>query len=61
MEMKKFIFEMKAKIQQWTAQAETDLSDNTGGQWGFVKHKFGEFYRQHGAKIKKAKMLLKTN
>ena len=52
---------MKAKIPQWTAEAETDLPDNTGGQWGFVKHKVGEFSREYGAKIKKVKMLLKAN
>ena len=56
-----FVSEMKAKIPQWTAEAEADLPDNTGCQWGFVIHKIGEFSREYGAKIKKAKQILKTN
>ena len=56
-----FVSEMKDKIPQWTTEAETDLPDNTGGQWGFIKHKIGEFSREYGAKLKKAKMLLKYN
>ena len=55
-----FLSEMKDKIPQWTNEAETDLIDNTGGQWGYIKHKIGEFSREYGAKVKKAKMLLKN-
>ena len=36
------------------------MPDNTGGQWGYIKHKIGEFSRDFGAKIKKAKLLLKN-
>ena len=50
---------MKVKIPQWTAEAERDLPDNKGGQWGFIKHKIGECSREYGAKSKKAKVLLK--
>ena len=32
-----FVSEMKAKIPQWTAEAETDLPDNTGGAMGVCK------------------------
>ena len=55
-----FTAELKQKIPIWTTEAETDLPDNTGGQWGFIKHKIGEFSRDYGAKIKKAKSLLKA-
>ena len=56
-----FVSEIKAKIPKWTSEAETDLPDNSGGQWGYIKHKIGEFSREYGAKIKKAKLLLKSN
>jgi hypothetical protein len=36
------------------------LPDNVGSQWGYIKHKIGEFSREYGAKIKKAKILLKN-
>ena len=29
-------------------------------QWGFIKHKMGEFSREYGSKVKKAKLLLKS-
>ena len=45
---------------QWTTEAESDLPENLGGQWGFLKHKIGEFSRDYGAKLKKAKKLLKN-
>ena len=52
--------EIKAKLPAWSTEAETDLPDNTGAQWGFLKHKIGEFSREYGSKIKKAKRLLKS-
>ena len=56
-----FISDMNDKIPEWTAEANKDLPDNMGGQWGFIKHKIGEFSRGYGAKIKKAKLLLKCS
>ena len=56
-----FVAEMKIKVPTWTSEAEDDLPDNIGGQWGFIKHKIGEFSREYGAKIKKAKVLLKSS
>ena len=56
-----FRTEMQTKIPIWTLEAETDLPDNAGAQWGFIKHKMGEFSREYGAKIKKAKLLIKSN
>ena len=55
-----FVSEMRVNIPKWLVEASTDLPDNIGGQWGFVKHKCGEFSRNYGAKIKKAKILLKN-
>ena len=55
-----FVSEMNNKIPQWTVEAETDLTSNLGGQWGYIKHKIGEFSREYGAKVKKAKNLLKS-
>ena len=56
-----FVSELKEKIPQWLVEAEIDLPDNLAGQWGFTKHKIGEFSRDYGAKIKKAKRLLRLN
>ena len=44
----------------WSTEAETDLPNNSGAQWGFIKHKIGEFLREYGSKIKKGKRLLKS-
>ena len=55
-----FRTEMQNKIPIWTLKAETDLPDDAGAQWGFIKHKMGEFSREYGAKIKKAKLLIKS-
>ena len=52
---------MKEKIPLWESEAEVDLPENLGGQWGYIKHKIGEYSREYGAKIKKAKRLLKSN
>ena len=49
-----FVAELKPKISLWTTEAETDLPDNTGRQWVFIKHKIGEFSREYGGKIKKS-------
>ena len=56
-----FVSEMKENIPKWILEAETDLPNKTGGQWGFLKHKVGEFSRSYGAKLKKSKLLLKNN
>ena len=56
-----YVSEMNNKIPQWLMEAERDLMDNLGGQWGYLKHKIGEFSREYGAKIKKAKSLLKNH
>ena len=55
-----FVSEMRVNIPLWLSEASTDLTNNIGGQWGFLKHKCGEFSRNYGAKIKKAKNLLKA-
>ena len=56
-----FVSEMKEKIPEWINEAETNLPENKGSQWEFIKHKMSEFSRGYGAKIKKAKMFLKAN
>ena len=56
-----FVSEIKEKIPLWIKEAENDLLDNIGSQWGFIKHKIGEFSREFGANLKKAKNLLKSN
>ena len=50
-----FASEMKDKIPQWTNEAQQDLPDNKGGQWGFIKHKIGNFPVNLGQKLKKQK------
>ena len=60
LEDSQFVAEVKEKIPLWTAEAETDLASNTGGQWGYIKHKIGEFSRDYGAKVKKGKRLIKA-
>ena len=44
---------MQGKIVEWIGEAQTDIPDNRGNQWGYLKHKIGEFSREYGAKIKK--------
>ena len=56
-----FVSEVKEQLPIWVREAEIDLPDDSGNQWGFIKHKIGEFSRNYGAKIKKAKMVLKLN
>ena len=56
-----FVSELKENIPQWILEAETDLPNKIGGQWGFLKFKIGEFSRSYGAKLKKSKILLKSN
>jgi exonuclease III len=48
-----YVAEMKEKLPIWISEAENDLPGNVGSQWGFIKHKIGEFSRVCGAKIKK--------
>ena len=50
-----FVSEMRDNIPKWLAEAAVDLPQNLGGQWGFLKHKIGEFAREYGSKQKKAK------
>ena len=54
-----YISEMEELIPQWILEAERDLPGKPGEQWGFIKHKIGEFSRKYGAKMKKAKLLVK--
>ena len=56
-----FVVQMRALIPKWIIESEKDLPNSSSSQWGFVKHKIGEFSRNYGAKLKKAKNLLKTN
>jgi len=56
-----FIAEMKENIPKWCFEAENDLTENIGSQWGFIQNKIGEFSRSFGAKLKRAKNLLKAN
>ena len=51
--------ELKEQLPKWTAESEEDLPNDSGTQWGYIKHKIGEFSRDYGAKIKKAKLLIK--
>ena len=53
--------EIKENLPKWINEAENDLTDNMGSQWGYIKHKIGEFSRKFGTKLKKAKILLKSN
>ena len=55
-----FVSEMRVNIPNWLLEANRDLPNNIGGQWGFLKHKCGEFSRKYGAKLKKAKSLIKA-
>ena len=52
---------MKENLPNWINEAERDLPENNGSQWGYIKHKIGEFSRNFGAKLKKAKLLFKSN
>ena len=55
-----YVSELKEKIGAWIHEAESDLPGNMGSQWGYLKHKIGEYSREFGAKLKKAKLLLKS-
>ena len=55
-----YVAQMNNNISEWFTEAESDLPD-LGTQWGFIKHKAGEFSRSYGAKLKKARALLKIN
>ena len=46
---------MKEKIPEWISEAETNLPENKGSQWGFIKHKISEFSRGMGQRLKKLK------
>jgi exonuclease III len=54
-----YVTELKEQLPKWTAESEEDLPNDSGTQWGYIKHKIGEFSRDYGAKIKKAKLLIK--
>ena len=52
---------MKEKLPFWIFEAERDLPDSNGSQWGYIKHKIGELSREFGGTLKKAKTLIKNN
>ena len=54
-----FVSEVKEQLPAWINEVEKDLPGDSGNQWGFVKHKIVELSRYYGAKIKKAKLLIK--
>ena len=56
-----FKSEMEKLIPTWINEAEKDLPNERGSQWAYLKFKMGEFCRNFGAKIKKAKQILKQN
>ena len=58
---KSYVAEMKEQLPLWITEAEQDLPENIGSQWGYLKHKIGEFSREFGAKLKKAKKMIKEN
>jgi hypothetical protein len=53
------VSELKEQLPNWINEGENDLPNDSGSQWGFVKHKIWEFSRNYGAKVKKAKILIK--
>ena len=53
-----FVYEMRQHIPLWVKEAQEYL-EGRGDQWGFIKHKIGEFSRYFGAKIKKERQYLK--
>lgn len=55
-----FLFELKSKLQHWIDETKVNPSQSLGSQWGFIKHKVGEFSRQFGAKRRKERMALKN-
>ena len=48
-----FVSGVKNQLPNWITEGGNDLPEDCGNQWGFVKHKIGEFSRSYGAKIKK--------
>ena len=40
-----FVSEVKNQLPTWTREGERDLPDDSGQQWGFIKHKIGECSR----------------
>ena len=56
-----FVAEMRQLLPQWVQISENDLPGRFSNQWGYIKHKIGEFSRSFGAKLKKAKIILRTN
>ena len=55
------MFRNRENIAIWTREAEINIPDCTENQWGYVKHKIGEFSRSFGAKLKKGRRILKSN
>ena len=54
-----FVSELNEQLPKWVSEGEKDLPNDNGSQWGYIKHKIGEFSRDYGAKVKKAKLLIK--
>ena len=50
-----FVSEMKENINRWIIEAETDLPEKTGGQWGFIIYKMGNLKGSTEQKLKKPK------
>ena len=38
-----YVTELKEQLPKWTAESEEDLPNDSGTQWGYIKHKIGEF------------------
>ena len=52
---------MNENIPKWILESERDLPENKGSQWGYIKHKVGDFTRTYCANKKKKESLLKCN
>ena len=59
LEEKEFIHDMNNNIPNWINEARQERDQNLGGQWGYIKHKIGEFSRKFGAKQKRERRALK--
>ena len=47
------MYELERNIPFWIEEAKRDIKKSLGDQWGYVKHKIGEFSRKFGAKLKR--------
>ena len=55
-----FIYEMNNNLPNWIADAKAETEQSLGSQWGYIKHKIGEFSRKFGSKLKKERMEIKN-